>query len=200
MDIREEKALLRTRIVERMEHLSPKERAAESRSICRRILEHLSADIRTVCAYVPLPSEADIRPLLRTFLRRKIALFLPRFAGNRLTFHEVTDLDHLVLGALNIREPSPDSPALDPRNLDLVLIPGRAFDREGHRLGRGNGGYDVWIRAQRAANPTTRFWGVSLECQIARDVPSEAHDETVDSVITARGPLGPARPERSSVV
>ncbi|MFA7682254.1 MAG: 5-formyltetrahydrofolate cyclo-ligase, partial [Candidatus Peribacteraceae bacterium] len=70
---------------------------------------------------------------------------------------------------------------------DCALIPGRAFDRDGNRLGRGNGSYDHWIREQRTANPQTKIWGIAFECQIVPIVPTEEHDERVDALITARG-------------
>lgn len=189
MDLQQEKSLLRQRIAERMEKLSEKDRAVESRSLCRRILELLPADAQMLCAYYPLPSEADLRPLLNILLRQGRAVYLPHFADRKLTFRRALDLDYLVTGALKIKEPPPDAQPLDPARLDLALIPGRAFDAEHYRLGRGNGGYDIWIRAQREANPATTFWGVALACQIAREVPHEARDERVNAVVTARGML-----------
>lgn len=186
MNVVEQKALLRQRITERLQKQTAGQRAAESRSICRRILEELPADAKTICAYHALPTEADLRGLIEELLPRGIAVYLPVFRDRTLVFRRVTDMALLVAGELNIKEPPSDSPLLDPASLDLALIPGRAFDAEGQRLGRGNGGYDVWIRAQRTANPRTRFWGVALECQMAREVPHEPHDERVDAVVTAR--------------
>lgn len=187
MNTPEEKSLLRQRINERMQSLSPSERSAESRSVCRRILELMPKNTQTLCAYWPLPSEVDVRPILREWMKRGHPLFLPRFDGKRLTFHRVNDFDDLAMGALNIHEPPADAEPLDPSTLDLALVPGRAFDRSLHRLGRGNGGYDVWIRSQRSANPRTQFWGVAFDCQVTADVPHEAHDERMDAVVTARG-------------
>ncbi len=190
MDIRKDKDLLRQRIKERMEKLSAQDLAAESRSLSRRLGELLPSHVRVLCAYYPLHTEADLRSLMLALLNRGDELYLPRFAEKKLTFHRAMDLDHLVLGELKIKEPSRQEQPLDPLRLDLALIPGRAFDVTGHRLGRGNGGYDVWIRAQRAHNPKTLFWGVALECQIAREVPHEPHDEKMDAIITSRGILG----------
>lgn len=189
MDIRDEKKRLRASIDERMARLSEKDRETESRSLCRRILESLPADVQTVCAYYPMRSEADIKPLLAELLARGIALYLPCFAEREkvLVFRRALDLTTFIKGKIGTLEPPRDAPPLDPLSLDLAIIPARAFDDACWRLGRGNGGYDVWIRAQRALNPKTRFWGAALDLQLVREVPHEAHDEKVDAVVTARG-------------
>lgn len=188
MDLRAEKTRLQQSIRERLARLSPGERAAESRSICRRVLELLPPESRTVCAFMPIRDEVDIRPLLRELGTRGIALFLPCYE-KLLAFRKAEDLSKLQPGALHILEPPPEADLLDPQALDLAIVPGRAFDAAHNRLGRGNGGYDRWIRAQRAANPRTRFWGVCFECQVVNAVPMEPHDERVDAMVTPRGML-----------
>ena len=191
MDIREQKRNLRDSISQRISQIPENKRQAESRSLCKRILDNLSPSQLTIAAYVPLKSETDILPLLRKIIERGDNLYLPVFKNNTLTFRSTNTLNDLKPGKLNIHEPSDCSPELDPRTLDLALVPARAFDREGFRLGRGNGGYDKWIRIQRTLNPETKFCGIALECQIVNDVPREEHDEKVDTVITARGIVVP---------
>jgi len=187
VDPRELKAQLRQSIKDRLAKMSPKDRAAESRSLCRRILEALPKKPVTLCVYYPLTDEADIRPAIREMFSLGHAVFLPVMENNLLTFRKATSLEELKPGALNIPEPPEEAPLLDPQELDIVLVPGRAFDREGDRIGRGNGGYDIWIAKQRKANTKTQFWGIALECQIVNDIPMEAHDQRLDAVLTARG-------------
>jgi len=134
-----------------------------------------------------LPDEPDLRPLLEEYLAKGKKIFLPRFENGGLVFREVKDLGTLSRGALNILEPPVTAPLLSPQELTHVLVPGRAFDRKGGRLGRGNGGYDHWIPKQRAPHSHTIFWGVCFECQLVSDVPVEAHDAVMDAVVTARG-------------
>jgi 5-formyltetrahydrofolate cyclo-ligase len=188
MDLRAEKTRLQQSIRERLERLSKAEREAESRSICRRLIENLPDDVRTACAFVPIRDEVDIRPVLHELRKRGISIFLPCFE-KALAFREARDFGELTPGAFRIPEPPPEADLLDPKALDLAIVPGRAFDATHNRLGRGNGGYDRWIRAQRAANLRTRFWGVCFECQVVNAVPMEPHDERVDAVITPRGML-----------
>ena len=153
-------------------------------------LERLIAEARARLAempvYVPMSDEADIRPMLDEVIKTH-RLFLPVIEGGKLAFRQATDLDTLVPGPFQIPEPPLGNPLLDVTQPAIVLVPGRAFDRKGDRMGRGNGGYDIWIRAARKANTAVKFWGIALECQIVQDVPLEAHDEKVDAIVTARG-------------
>jgi 5-formyltetrahydrofolate cyclo-ligase len=137
---------------------------------------------------VPIKDEVDIRPLLTELLTRGVALYLPCFE-KILAFRRVTDLASLVPGELKIPEPPPESDELDPAILDIAIVPGRAFDAHGGRLGRGNGGYDRWIHVQRATNARTQYWAVAFECQMVDIVPMEPHDERIDAVVTDRGVL-----------
>jgi 5-formyltetrahydrofolate cyclo-ligase len=187
MNLPEQKKHLRDSITERLQRMTKRDRDAESRTLCREIAKLLPKDTRTIAAYVPLTSEADITPLLHECFAKKMRVYLPCFENRKLVFREATSLDALSKGALNILEPPKDAADLEPADLALALVPARAYSRSGERLGRGNGGYDIWIREQRAANPKTQFWGVAFECQIINEIPMEAHDETVDAVITARG-------------
>jgi 5-formyltetrahydrofolate cyclo-ligase len=184
--VAEQKEQLRESIKERLRQMSAGDRAAESRSICRRLIESIPKGAH-VCGYSALSTEPDLGMLLTEILARGDTLSLPVFEKNLLTFRTVTDLKDLKPGELNIPEPSAKNPSTDPTSITIVLVPGRAFDRSGYRLGRGNGGYDVWIEKQRKANPKTEYWGVAFECQIVNEVPAEEHDQTMDRIVTARG-------------
>lgn len=186
MDPQASKSALRNAIKERLSRLSAKDRAVESRSICRRILENLPEQPTTVCAYVPMGDEVDIRPVLAEIIGHGHVLYLPRKEGNHFAFRKAETVDALENDDFGIPAPPADAALLDPQELSIALIPGRAFDRSGNRMGRGNGGYDIWMRMQRAQNARSRFWGIAFECQFADRVPMEAHDERVDALVTAR--------------
>lgn len=188
-DPRSAKAHLRASIKERMARLRPGDLAAESRTLCKEAAALLPDEPSVICAYVPLTDEADVRDLLAAALARGHRLFLPAFDGRKLVFRRVTDLASVRKGALGTGEPPEDGEDLDPGELAMAFIPGRAFDRNGGRLGRGNGGYDAWIRGHRASCPDTRMIGVALECQLVQEVPMETIDERMDALITARGLL-----------
>jgi 5-formyltetrahydrofolate cyclo-ligase len=193
MDPKIEKARARDAIKQRLARLSEKDRHAEGRTLSREILKALPQEPATVAAYYPLQDEGDIRLVLQTLLERGFRLYLPRFESGKMVFRQATSLDALVPGEWKIPVPPQSAPLLDPMTLMYALVPARAFDRSGKRLGRGNGGYDIWIRAQRTANSKTKFWGVCLECQLLQTIPMEAHDETVEAIITARGCMNTAK-------
>ena len=188
MHISDQKKQLRQSIGERLKHMSEKDGAAESRSICCCLLPLITVKSK-VCAYYPLKTEADLRPLMEELLRRGDNLYLPRFEGKSFVFRRVEDLNNLKPGTYSIPEPPMKADLADPSSIDIVLVPGRAFDRKGNRLGRGNAGYDRWINTQRKLNPDTKIWGVALECQIVQELPTEEHDERLDAIVTAHGML-----------
>ena len=189
MDPCESKSQLRHAIKERLDRLSAKDRSAESRSLCKRVLETVQKleGPLTVCAFYPMGDEVDIQSLLTDLPARGHVVYLPRKEGPHFVFRKMENVDALQPDDFGIPAPAQDSPLLEPGDLSVALIPGRAFDRKGNRLGRGNGGYDIWIRKQRAQNPRTQFWSIAFECQVVQDIPMEGHDEAVDCLITARG-------------
>lgn len=188
MNFQEEKSCLREAIAQRIVAMSEKDRAAESRSVCRRIAEYIPENLDAVCLYVPLKTEVNITPLFSEFSKRNIPIYLPRFSANALEFRK-WDGKELAKGALNIPEPPASADLLSTKGHILVLVPGRAFDSHGGRLGRGNGGYDRWMRFYRAQNPEAELLGICFECQMVREIPMEEHDERVDAVVTARGKM-----------
>ncbi len=186
MGISEEKTALRSITSARIATMSDEERRRKSDDLCRKILALLPPGTFEICGYMPMGDEADILPILHEALRRKCALYLPRYAKNTLAFHAVSSLEEeLHPGHAGIREPHPHLPPLDPASLRFALVPGRAFDLAGHRVGRGKGAYDAWIARQRAANPLTQFLGIAFGCQIFPQVPEDAHDQRMDRVIAS---------------
>lgn len=197
MDLKQQKELLRKRIKERAAHLKPEERAAESRSICRRIVESLPKDgPLVIAAFLPMPSEPNIRSVLETLLEKKIPLYIPCFQQNSCVFRRLDDLEDAVMGPLKVLEAPRSADELDLTTLTHALLPGTAFGTDGTRLGRGNGGYDIWLRKLREANPAAKAWAVAFEHQVGRTVPMEAHDEYIDAIITPRSFI--SSPPRSS--
>jgi 5-formyltetrahydrofolate cyclo-ligase len=133
-----------------------------------------------------MPSEADIREVLQELIDASHALYLPRFLKNGFEFRRCTGLRTLVSGMYGLLEPPADAQPLDRSTVNYALIPGVAFDRQGNRLGRGNGGFDRWIADVRKENPKAHLWGIALEYQIVHSVPVEPHDQPMDAIITAR--------------
>lgn len=109
---------------------------------------------------------------------------VPKVQGRRLALFEVNDpARELAPGAFGVLEPKPG--ALRPvavERLDLVLVPGLAFDRRGHRLGRGEGYFDRLLARLPKSTPTI---GVCYDFQRVDRLPNEPHDQAVGAVISA---------------
>lgn len=189
MDASKTKAVLRAGIEARMARLNDRARTSESRSICKQLRQLLPKAPAAICAYYPLQGEVDIRPLLHEILTLGHTLFLPCYEKPRLIFRRAEALETLVPGVLGIREPPTASSTLNDEIVALALIPGKAFDDRGTRLGRGNGGYDIWLEQEQRTGRIKRLIGVAFECQIVPEVPHESHDMPMDDVCTARGLL-----------
>lgn len=195
MDITTQKQQARTSVAERMAKMDASQRAAESRSVCRRIKEELPGDRLLICGYHPMPTEVDILPILKELLKEGHRIALPHKEGRAFAFRIIKSFDDLVDGPFNVPEPHDDDPLAEPVDIDLVLLPGRGFDQFGNRLGRGNGGYDIFLNHLRTVNDRAQTWGICYDCQMLRSIPMDKHDAKVDAIVTARGLIRPPNRE-----
>src|SRR5215469_9539505 len=177
------KAALRQQIRALLKAMPSERRAALSKQACM-LLEKQAAwqKARTIFFYAPLPEEVDIWPLLRNSVAAKKTVALPRFdsATGRYVACEIGDLAHDINnGQYGIREPSGHCIAIPPNRLDLILVPGVAFDTHGRRLGRGKGFYDQLLVSVRGTT-----CGVAFDEQIVEAVPVEPHDVRLKCILT----------------
>ena len=158
--------------------------AAESRALCEGLLRtEIWQAARTVAAYMPLPHEADVRPLLMAALREGKTLLLPRVAEGRMAFLRAEELSALQKDDYGILTPPAGAAALSPEEIDLMLVPVEALDGRLRRLGKGGGWYDRVLAAGRPC----RAAGVLLRHQWVREVPCGAWDQRLDAAVDADG-------------
>lgn len=187
MDLAAQKLHLRESIKERLKHLPGNERVAESRTLCKELLHALPKTPFVLSTYLPTANEADVTDALKALLAQGCELYGPSSVGQGFEFRRFHSMDELITGRFDIREPLRSNPLMELEKVDYVFVPGVGFDRQGHRLGRGNGGYDRWLQKLRAVNPTVKVWGIAFESQLTAEVPTEPHDQIMDGVFTARG-------------
>ena len=180
----EQKQELRTNVNALVDRMAKDDRKSENVFICQKLLQEIPEDTK-VCAFYPLSNEPNIRPFIEEMLERGNEVYLPRFDKNEIVFYKIDRLQDLEESELGIPEPSADLQQLDRSHVDLVLVPGRAFDENGNRLGRGAGGYDKWIEEQRVTDTVTEFIGVAYNCQMVPEVPTEPHDQKMDKIVTS---------------
>jgi 5-formyltetrahydrofolate cyclo-ligase len=137
-----------------------------------------------VAAYWSTGAEILTLPLLESLAAAglKVALPVTGPRGEPLVFRQWKPGDTLVAGKMNIPEPGPDSPILDP---SLLFVPLAAFDRQGQRIGYGAGYYDATLKALRANRAIVAI-GVGYAAQEVDRIPYESHDEKLDFVLTER--------------
>jgi 5-formyltetrahydrofolate cyclo-ligase len=165
--------------------LGPAERLRESGEILKQLLNHprfLAA--RNLMAYVALESEVETRPFLQESRRTGKRIYVPRIDPEKkqMALIEMMDLKDLKPGPYGILEP-PFNEGLvgKPEDLDLVVVPGIGFDREGGRLGRGEGYFDRFLQETKRAYKI----GLAFRCQVVERIPREANDVVVDEVLIA---------------
>lgn len=137
---------------------------------------------RSVLLFAPTPDEVDIWLLLKAALKTGKVTALPRFDSATSTYSAAQIKDparDTREGRFGIREPAGSCPTVPLNRLDLVLVPGLAFDVHGRRLGRGKGYYDRLLAAVRGTS-----CGVAFDEQIVTDIPREPHDALVNCILT----------------
>ena len=135
---------------------------------------------RVVMAYAAARGELRLDAVLRDALAAGKTLALPRCAqAGVMHAYRVETLGQLRRGAYGIWEPIETCPRVEPETLDLILVPGTAFDICGHRLGQGGGYYDRYLNGTRAVRV-----GVCHDFALLDAVPNETHDARMDIVVT----------------
>ncbi len=143
---------------------------------------------RRVGLFASLPDELPTGPLHALARAEGKPVLWPRFVGEEVEYARCDDRDALVPGRYGARVPPPHAPSSALAAGDLVLVPGRAFDPSGARLGRGGGHFDRLLDGRRF-----QAIGLAYACQLVDRVPVEPHDEPVDAVV-AGGELVRSRP------
>lgn len=176
------KSILRAHARENVRSMPAPERVACSLSLCD-ILRRQSVwqQAGAILGYGPLADEPDISTLLEEAWRAQKTVALPRFDSLAQSYVAclVRHAGALVPGRFGVREPDADCPVISLNQLDLILVPGVAFDLTGHRLGRGKGFYDRLL-----AGVYGHKCGVAFDAQIVATVPAESHDVLVNSILT----------------
>lgn len=129
-----------------------------------------------ILMYHSLPDELETHRFLTKWKDHK-KFFLPRVNGVNLELLPY-DESRLEIGSFHIEEPTGNN-VYPIEEIEVIIVPGVAFDRKGRRLGRGKGFYDRLLKTAKA----TKI-GIGYEFQLVEEVPSEAHDVAMDMIIT----------------
>ena len=178
-----DKKELRRYIREQKRHFTSQQLGEMSLCIMSSLLSHSQiqkADY--VLMYHSLPDEVDTHSALDQLLAMGKKVFLPKVVSDtEMTIHEYTGADSLQPSEpYGILEPTTPELSIINCQLSIAIVPGMAFDRQGHRLGRGKGYYDRFL----SRIPNIYKIGVCFPFQMLESIPSESTDVVMDEVIT----------------
>lgn len=172
---------LRVRIKEAKKAMTPAQIDELSEDLCRQFLETQEyRDAKTLYGYLPYNQEVRTWSLLEQALKDGKKVAVPKVYGDEMRFIYMDDLSKVFTGYAGIPEPISDTPVADDPAA-LVLMPGLAFDREGHRIGYGGGFYDRFLENE-PNHPTV---ALCYSFQLLDHLDTEEHDIPVDRVLWA---------------
>jgi 5-formyltetrahydrofolate cyclo-ligase len=177
------KAELRRQIRIALKAMSSADRTVASAEIRARLeQQHAWHKAKSILFFAPLTDEPDVWPLLVEALSTGKIAALPRFAGEHQKYVacRINNVGRdLREGRFRIREPRADCAEIPLNQLDFMLVPGVAFDLDGHRLGRGEGHYDRLLASFEGL-----ACGVAFDQQVVGHVPVEPHDAQLSCILT----------------
>jgi 5-formyltetrahydrofolate cyclo-ligase len=183
-----EKTDLRIQYLQKRNALVKELRSRLSAEISQRATRHPAwREAGTILIYVSFGSEVDTRALLLQAFKegKRVAVPLGTREHKRPVISELKNIDHLAEGPFQgILEPAGENQKrVDPSEIDLVLVPGVAFDRQGTRLGLGGGFYDRLL----PKIPEGVFAALAFSAQLSeKPLPREAHDVAMHAIVTEK--------------
>jgi 5-formyltetrahydrofolate cyclo-ligase len=176
-----DKKQLRREIREKKRAMSEAEIQEKSRRLGELFVNsQLYRSAKTIYGYLPYNQEVRTVPMLERAMADGKRLAVPKVYGDEMRFIYLDDLSAVEKGYAGIPEPVADTPVADDETA-LVLMPGLAFDRDGHRIGYGGGFYDKFL-AQEPNHPTL---ALCYDFQMLPELQTEEFDIPVDQVLWA---------------
>ncbi len=171
---------LKELILEKRNSLSKDEAIEKSKKIEENLfnIDHYKKS-KTVMFFVSFNSEVHTHEMIKEALKNKTVI-IPKVVYKEIEPSVIIDFDNLI--------PSEKFGILEPieimktayKNIDLVIVPGAVFDKQGHRIGYGFGYYDRFL----AKVPKAVKIGLAFDFQIIDKIPNHAHDVPVDLIVT----------------
>ena len=176
-----DKTALRNTIRAKKRAMTEEEIVARSNALAEKFYaSEAYKNAKTIYGYMPYNQEVRTVPMMEQALKDGKRVAIPKCCGAEMKFIFIDDLTKVEKGYANIPEPIADEPVADDTTA-LVLMPGLAFDPQGHRCGYGGGFYDKFL----AAEPNHPTLALCYEFQMLPHLETESHDIPVDYVLWA---------------
>jgi len=190
--IQEAKKVLRRELKKRIAGMSVELKVKESKSIVNKLLgmeEYKSS--KRISVYLSMPSEVQTEGILKDIFQTKKECFIPCYIGpnmDMVKLHSMEDMLSLPVTSWNIQQPAEDDEreeAIPSGGLDLIVVPGLGFTKDGLRLGRGKGYYDTYImKCIEKCKKKPLLVGLAFSTQVCEELPVTERDMTLDHVIS----------------
>jgi 5-formyltetrahydrofolate cyclo-ligase len=125
------------------------------------------------------PNEADTKTIFADLLSRGVTVAIPRAENGKLVLRRVMSIKDFTRGSYGILEPRKSCAVISADQVDLFIVPGIAFDKDGYRLGRGKGYYDKLLTGVHAD-----IIGLAFDIQVVAEVPHFSYDVPMTAVVT----------------
>jgi 5-formyltetrahydrofolate cyclo-ligase len=183
--IAKEKAELREFMAAKRKIINHKSKRDYDKEICHELKKiALIKNPKVVHSYLPIKGEIDVTPFLKWLLEKRIKVVCPKVLPKRqLESIELLHFDDFDMGPFNTIHPSGN--VVYSGSIDMVVLPGLAFDKKLNRLGYGGGYYDRFL----AKNIETIKAAVLYPFQLVDKIPTEEHDIKMDRLIVSQLPF-----------
>jgi 5-formyltetrahydrofolate cyclo-ligase len=184
---REQKSILRKEILHKRNALNQFEISAKSELIQKNIIRTYEfIESMTIGLYLPTGSEVETWDIINHALNSGRKLLLPRIVSNDIRYYIVEqkdfDNDSFDMNRFGIKEPKITNGNVD--FIDLLIVPGIAFDSYGYRIGYGFGYYDKYLTNKKY----TKCFGLAYDLQYIKNrIPTSAYDRKIDALVTESG-------------
>jgi 5-formyltetrahydrofolate cyclo-ligase len=177
------KELIRKETKKKIKSLDKKERSKKSSVIQEKLfILDLFKKANTVMFYFSTEDEVDTERMISEACGMGKRVALPKIVGDKIQPSLYKEGDKLKKGPYGIYEPDDKtSRPISEREIDLIVVPGVAFDKRGNRLGRGKGYYDRFLKTA----PSTAYTvGIAFDFQVVDNLPTDSQDIPVRKLIT----------------
>ena len=190
MEVFNEKKILRKEILTKRKNIDIVEKEKMDRKISNKFYESkYYREAKNIFIYISYDSEINTKEIINKALKDNKKIYVPRteFKTRLMDAVEITSLDNLIESEYGILEPSAEEAHINPNELDLIIVPGVAFDRNGGRMGYGAGFYDRYFKKINKDNiKKIKKLALAYDFQILEKIPMNEQDVPVSYIITEK--------------
>jgi 5-formyltetrahydrofolate cyclo-ligase len=182
--MKDNKTLVRKILLEKRGQIDPTQKMDLDKEILKNLTERLFyKEAENIFIYVSIETEVDTHRIIIKALEDGKKIYVPKIKSKSagMEIFRIKSIEDLKEGYFGILEPSDESGKIEGDELDLIVVPGVAFDREGYRIGYGGGFYDKFFKNLTKKIPKI---AIGYNLQIVDKIAREEHDEKINGLIT----------------